>query len=94
MAKISRPVVYSVVAAVAVYAVVLLTQPDAPPRHRRTASGAAHAAPTRMPVTDADLAAHFARYQRRQAQPVPVQAARRQAARPGSRRAGRAASGR
>ena len=60
--KISRPVVYSLVGAVAVYAVVLLTQPDAPARtHKvrvvRTARADADA------FTAADLSARFARYQ-------------------------------
>lgn len=60
--KISRPAVYTLVGAVAVYAAVLLTQPDAPAPHRRVhtarrATGEADAA-----VTQADLMAHFARY--------------------------------
>ncbi|MEO7719613.1 MAG: hypothetical protein ABIY70_25700 [Capsulimonas sp.] len=59
--KISRPVIYSLLAAVVAGAVVFLTEPDAPVKHtkpRRTnvtvqvADG----------VTEADLNAHFARY--------------------------------
>lgn len=59
--KISRPAVYTLVGAVAVYAVVLLTQPDAPVPHRRV-----HAARRATADADAfaaaDLSAHFARY--------------------------------
>ena len=61
MAKISRPVVYTFVGAVAVYAVVLLTQPDAPAPHRRPRHPRAATADAE-PSRDADLAAHFARY--------------------------------
>ena len=59
--KISRPVVYSLVGAVAVYAVVLLTQPDAPAPHRR-AHTARRAAADADAFAAADLSAHFARY--------------------------------
>ena len=62
VAKISRPAVYTAVAAVAVYAVVLLTQPDAPaPTHKRRPVRSARA--DAGAFTDADLSAHFARYQ-------------------------------
>lgn len=60
--KISRPAIYTLVAAVTIYAVVLLTQPDAPaPAHKKH--------PVRRALADADtftpadLSAHFARYQ-------------------------------
>ncbi len=62
MAKISRPAVYTFVGAVAVYAWVVLTQPDPPAPTRKVhvlrpaASGAGESAA-------ADLSAHFARYQ-------------------------------
>ncbi len=62
MAKISRPAVYTFVGAVAVYAWVILTQPDAPtPAHkvRATRPAASHA----EDLAAADLAAHFTRYQ-------------------------------
>ncbi len=61
MAKISRPAVYTAVAAVAVYAVVLLTQPDAPaPAHKKHPARRARADADAF--TAADLSAHFARY--------------------------------
>ncbi len=59
--KISRPVVYSLVGAVAVYAVVLLTQPDAPAPHRRVHTARRATADADV-VTAAELSAHFARY--------------------------------
>lgn len=62
MAKLSRPVVYSFVAAVAVYAAVVLTQPDAPAPHRRSRPVRHVAAGVNAATTAADLTAHFARY--------------------------------
>lgn len=60
--KISRPAVYTFVGAVAVYAGVLLTQPDPPaPAHRLRPARPALAPEAGMP-TEADLTAHFARY--------------------------------
>lgn len=62
MAKISRPAVYTFVGAVAVYAWVVLTQPDAPtPAHKVRAPRSA--APRAEDFAAADLSAHFARYQ-------------------------------
>lgn len=61
MAKISRPAVYTFVGAVAVYAVVLLTQPDAPVARRKTHE-LRHATTQADAWTQADLTAHFARY--------------------------------
>jgi hypothetical protein len=62
MAKISRPVVYSFVGAAVVYAIVVLTQPDAPvTKHRVHVTSLVHAA-SDATFTDEDLAAHFARY--------------------------------
>lgn len=62
MAKISRPAVYTAVAAVSVYAVVLLTQPDAPaPTHKRVIMR--HARADADSYLANDLSAHFARYQ-------------------------------
>lgn len=62
MAKISRPAVYTAVAAVSVYAVVLLTQPDAPaPTHKKVIVRHARAAADVYMAND--LSAHFARYQ-------------------------------
>lgn len=61
MAKISRPAVYTAVAAVSIYAVVLLTQPDAPtPTHKRLTVRRARADADALSA--ADLSAHFARY--------------------------------
>ena len=60
--KISRPAVYTAVAAVAIYAVVLLTQPDAPaPAHKRVTAHRARA--DAGDLAAADLSAHFPRYQ-------------------------------
>ena len=63
MPKLSRPVVYTFVAAVAAYAAVLLTQPDAP-APRRVIHVLTVARPATDPdaITAADLSAHFARY--------------------------------
>lgn len=61
MAKISRPVVYSFVGAVVVYAVFFLTQPDAPVTKRRVhVTRVVHAQADDF--TQEDLTAHFARY--------------------------------
>lgn len=60
--KISRPAVYTLVGAVAVYAVVLLTQPDAPAPHRKVRAVRRASAGAEGAVTQADLTAHFARY--------------------------------
>ncbi len=61
MAKISRPVVYSFVGAAVVYAIVVLTQPDAPVAKRRVhVTRVVHAQADDF--TQADLTAHFARY--------------------------------
>ncbi|MBV9851447.1 MAG: hypothetical protein JO250_17400 [Armatimonadetes bacterium] len=62
MLKLSRPVVYTFVAAVAVYAVVLLTQPDTPVRHTVPRHTVRRAAGEADGITEADLTAHFARY--------------------------------
>ncbi len=62
MAKISRPVVYSFLGAAVVYAVVVLTQPDAPAPRRRTHTVRHVTADAEGAVTQADLTAHFARY--------------------------------
>lgn len=62
MAKISRPAVYIFVGAVAVYAWVILTQPDAPAPTRR-AHLPRSATPRVEDFAAADLSAHFARYQ-------------------------------
>lgn len=62
MAKVSRPIIYAVVLGVAAYAVVLLTEPDAPPSTKKKtmlAKGAS-AAPTGF--TAADMNAHFDTY--------------------------------
>ncbi len=62
MAKVSRPVVYAVVAAVAAYAVVLLTEPEKPasaPKKRSTL-GAGTKAPTGF--LPEDMTAQFAPY--------------------------------
>ncbi|MGI4791551.1 MAG: hypothetical protein ACRYFS_22235 [Janthinobacterium lividum] len=61
MAKISRPAVYTFVAAVAVYAVVLLTQPDPPAPHPRT-HAVRHTEVAADGFLPEDLSAHFARY--------------------------------
>ena len=61
MAKISRPAVYTFVGAVAVYAVVLLTQPD-PPASPRKIHVARRAPAEASDFTQDDLNAHFARY--------------------------------
>ncbi len=62
MAKISRPAVYTFVGAVAVYAWVILTQPDPPvPTHKTHAPRPA--APGVDSFAAADASAHFARYQ-------------------------------
>lgn len=62
MAKVSRPVVYSVVAAAAIYAVVLLTEPEQPVRKpaKRSTLGAAAKAPAGF--LPEDLTAQFGRY--------------------------------
>ncbi|MBC8137849.1 MAG: hypothetical protein H8F28_18375 [Fibrella sp.] len=63
MAKISRPIVYVVVAAVAIYAIVLVTEPEKPvtkPK-KRTSLGAGAKAPAGF-LTE-DLTATFTRYQ-------------------------------
>ena len=61
MAKISRPVVYSLVGAVVVYAIFFLTQPDAPVTKRRVhMTRVVHAGADAF--TQEDLTAHFARY--------------------------------
>lgn len=63
MPKISRPIVYTLVGAVAVYAIFLVTQPDPPttarPSPYRSAPAAAATDPTQP--TAADLTAHFPR---------------------------------
>ena len=80
--KISRPAVYTFVGAVAVYAGVLLTQPDPPaPAHRlRTARPAP--APEAGMLTEADLTSDFARYHGGKRNPFlpPVPNAARRAA--------------
>ena len=61
MPKINRTVVYTLVGAVAAYAVVLYTQPDTPaPHHAKSLTGRS-AAGTSDP-NDADMNAHFPRY--------------------------------
>ncbi len=61
MAKISRPIVYSVVGAAVVYAIVVLTQPDAPvAKHKVHITSHAHTSADAF--TDEDLNAHFTRY--------------------------------
>lgn len=63
MAKISRPMVYAVVAAVAIYAVVLLTEPEKPvskPK-KRTTLGAGMAAPAGF--LPEDMTAKFEPYE-------------------------------
>ena len=65
MAKVSRPVIYAALAAVVVYAAVVLTEPEAPPRKpsvrtKRSASTAENG------FTEADLTARFVRYSGRQ----------------------------
>jgi hypothetical protein len=62
MAKISRPAVYTLVGAVAVYAWFILTQPDVPVPTRKV-HVLLHAAPGADDFAAADLSAHFARYQ-------------------------------
>ena len=61
MAKISRPVVYSFVGAAVAYAIVVLTQPDAPATKHRVHI-TSHAKAAADDFTDEDLAAHFGRY--------------------------------
>jgi hypothetical protein len=58
MAKISRPAVYTFVGAVAVYAWVLLTQPDTPTRKVHVL----HPAIASADEDAADASVHFARY--------------------------------
>ena len=62
MAKISRPVIYAVVAAVAIYAIVLVTEPEPPAKKttKRTNLGAGIKAPTGF--LPEDLTARFAPY--------------------------------
>lgn len=63
MIKLSRPVVYSFVGAVAVYAIVLLTQPDAPTtRHIIRVATRPSADTDADDITPQDLSAHFPRY--------------------------------
>ena len=62
MAKISRPVVYSFVGAAVVYAIVVLTQPDAPAVKRKVRITSHTRTVGADAFTDEDLAAHFARY--------------------------------
>ena len=61
MAKISRPVVYAAVLGVAAYAVVLLTEPDAP-KKKPAIRIAASAAEAPKGFLKEDLTANFARY--------------------------------
>ncbi|MBC7808299.1 MAG: hypothetical protein H7145_19370, partial [Akkermansiaceae bacterium] len=63
MAKVSRPIVYAVVAAVALYAVVLLTEPEKPVK--KSAKKSTLGATTKAPAgfLPEDLTARFARYQ-------------------------------
>ena len=63
MPKLSRPVVYTFVAAVAAYAAFLLSQPDAPTaRHSVRVVTAARPVADADGITAADLNAHFPRY--------------------------------
>lgn len=63
MAKVSRPVIYAVVAAAVVYVIVLYTEPAKPPKKvtKRSTVGAASAAP--QGFLPEDMTAHFAAYQ-------------------------------
>lgn len=61
MAKISRPAVYTFVGAVAIYAGVLLTQPD-PPTTPRKAHAVRRAKADADALRSDDLNAHFDRY--------------------------------
>jgi len=63
MPKVSRPLVYTVLAAIAVYAVFLQMQPSPPvAKHLVRASSTAGAEANADGVTDADRSAHFPRY--------------------------------
>lgn len=61
MIKISRPVIYTAVLGVAAYAVVMITEPEAPPK-RLTAPPAKAASSLPNGFTEADMKARFARY--------------------------------
>lgn len=62
--KISRPILYTIVAAAVIFAAVLLTEPDPPARKTAVRTRTSSAAPSGF--TEADLTARFARYSARQ----------------------------
>lgn len=59
--KLSRPVVYTLVLGVAAYAVMLLTEPDAPPKKVAKPSSSS-SSKSKDGITEADLTAHFPPY--------------------------------
>jgi hypothetical protein len=61
MAKVSRPIVYTVVGSLVVGAIVFLTQPDTPTAKKRTLTSRSSSTSVDG-ISDADLKAHFDRY--------------------------------
>ena len=61
MAKVSRPIVYTALAAAVTYVVIIVTQPDAPARKHITVISKTTPI-TLAGFTEADQTAHFARY--------------------------------